>query len=77
VTAGIDFALTVVGEVAGQDVAEEIQLAIEYDPRPPFRAGSPATADPVLVAALRSKWKNQQEERRARVAQAATAMASR
>jgi cyclohexyl-isocyanide hydratase len=77
VTAGIDFALTVVAEVAGRNVAEEIQLAIEYDPRPPFHAGSPDTADPALVKALQSKWENRQEERRARVAQAAASLASR
>ena len=36
VTAGIDFALTVAAEIAGEDLAREIQLAIEYDPAPPF-----------------------------------------
>jgi cyclohexyl-isocyanide hydratase len=38
VTAGIDFALTLVAEIAGADVAQTIQLAIEYDPAPPFAA---------------------------------------
>lgn len=42
VTSGIDFALTVAAEVAGRDVAEDIQLSIEYDPAPPFAAGSPS-----------------------------------
>jgi len=71
VTAGIDFALTIVGLVAGRSVAEEIQLAIEYSPAPPFNAGSPATADPILVEALRSKWAASQNERRELVARAA------
>ena len=44
VTAGIDFALTVAAEVAGAEVAQRIQLSIEYDPAPPFSAGSPDAA---------------------------------
>jgi cyclohexyl-isocyanide hydratase len=77
VTAGIDFALTMVAEIAGREVAEEIQLAIEYDPMPPFDAGSPGTADPVLVKRLQSKWAGSQEERRKRVNEAAALLASR
>jgi cyclohexyl-isocyanide hydratase len=50
VTAGIDFALKVVAEVAGEDVAKAIQLSIEYDPHPPFDAGSPNTAGEAVVA---------------------------
>jgi cyclohexyl-isocyanide hydratase len=49
VTAGIDFALTLAGEVAGPDVAQAIQLAIEYDPAPPFDAGSPERAPATIV----------------------------
>jgi cyclohexyl-isocyanide hydratase len=41
VTAGIDFALTIVSEIAGQNVAQSIQLSIEYDPAPPFEGGTP------------------------------------
>jgi cyclohexyl-isocyanide hydratase len=44
VTAGIDFALAVAAEVAGPEVAQRIQLSIEYDPHPPFSAGSPDAA---------------------------------
>jgi cyclohexyl-isocyanide hydratase len=44
VTAGIDFALTLLAEVAGEDVAKAIQLSIEYDPKPPFDAGHPSRA---------------------------------
>ncbi|SFK12992.1 DJ-1/PfpI family protein [Methylocapsa palsarum] len=53
VTAGIDFALALVAELAGRAGAEEIQLALEYAPAPPFQAGSPRTApEPVLAAVL-------------------------
>lgn len=53
VTAGIDMALTVLAEIAGRDVAEAVQLAIEYAPAPPFDAGRPELArEPVLRAAL-------------------------
>ncbi|MCC6002153.1 MAG: DJ-1/PfpI family protein [Pararhodobacter sp.] len=50
VSAGIDGALALVEKLAGRDTAEFIQLAIEYDPRPLFNAGSPRTAPPELVA---------------------------
>ncbi|GAC1563549.1 MAG: DJ-1/PfpI family protein [Beijerinckiaceae bacterium] len=55
VTAGIDFALTAAGEIAGADAARKIQLQIEYDPAPPFPGGSLRTADPALVAAVRDE----------------------
>ena len=44
VTAGIDFALTIAAEIAGEDMAQAIQLAVEYAPAPPFNAGRPETA---------------------------------
>jgi cyclohexyl-isocyanide hydratase len=44
VTAGIDFALTVAAEIAGTEAAQRIQLAIEYDPAPPFTSGHPDRA---------------------------------
>lgn len=49
VSAGIDLALTVVDRLAGPDVAQAIQLGIEYDPKPPFDSGSPATAPRHIV----------------------------
>ncbi|MEH6660649.1 MAG: DJ-1/PfpI family protein [Parasphingorhabdus sp.] len=52
VTSGIDFALTVVAEIAGQQWAESIQLSLEYDPHPPFNSGHPDVADPKLLALL-------------------------
>jgi cyclohexyl-isocyanide hydratase len=50
VTAGIDFALTVAAELAGEAVAQTIQLTIEYAPAPPFDAGRPETAPPEVLA---------------------------
>jgi putative intracellular protease/amidase len=54
VSSGIDMALQLAARVAGEDVAKAIQLGIEYDPDPPFDAGSPEKAPPELVEALRS-----------------------
>ena len=71
VTAGLDFALSVVAEVRGRAAAEAIQLGIEYDPQPPFAAGSPHRADPALVAAVRDRTAARQRERRDLVAAAA------
>jgi cyclohexyl-isocyanide hydratase len=52
VTAGIDFALVVAGELHGAEVAQAIQLAIEYRPAPPFDAGSPHTAPAAVREAV-------------------------
>jgi transcriptional regulator GlxA family with amidase domain len=49
VSAGIDMALTLVARMANDDVAKAIQLGIEYDPEPPFDAGSPSKAPDDLV----------------------------
>ena len=54
VSAGIDMALTLVAKVAGPELAQAIQLGIEYDPQPPFDAGSPAKAPQAIVDALRA-----------------------
>ena len=48
VSAGIDMGLTLVAELAGADMARAVQLAIEYDPEPPFDSGVPAKASPEL-----------------------------
>jgi cyclohexyl-isocyanide hydratase len=53
VTAGIDFALVVAAELFGDAVAQGIQLAIEYDPAPPFTSGSPDGAPPDVVQRVR------------------------
>jgi cyclohexyl-isocyanide hydratase len=49
VTAGVDFALTVIAELKGQDAAEFTQLALEYAPQPPFNAGRPSTARQEII----------------------------
>ncbi len=53
VTAGLDFGLTLTGMLLGQARAEAIQLVNEYDPQPPFHAGSPETAPPEITAQVR------------------------
>jgi len=55
VSSGIDMALLLAARIAGDDVAQGIQLAIEYDPQPPFDAGSPSRAPAHLVARQRQK----------------------
>jgi transcriptional regulator GlxA family with amidase domain len=55
VSAGIDMALALAAEIAGVEVAQSIQLGIEYDPQPPFDAGSPDSAPAPIVSALRER----------------------
>jgi transcriptional regulator GlxA family with amidase domain len=52
VSAGIDMALYLVGREVGPEVAQAVQLGIEYDPDPPFDSGSPEKAAPEIVAAV-------------------------
>jgi cyclohexyl-isocyanide hydratase len=49
VTAGIDFGLTLLAKMLGDNVAKMTQLAMEYDPQPPFDCGSPAKAGPEVT----------------------------
>jgi cyclohexyl-isocyanide hydratase len=63
VASGIDFALTLAEILDGEEVAREIQLQIEYDPAPPFNSGSPRTAWPKTVAALRQRGARLSEQR--------------
>jgi putative intracellular protease/amidase len=53
VSSGIDMALTLAGHVAGDQVAQAIQLGIEYDPQPPYDSGSPDKASPEVIALVR------------------------
>jgi putative intracellular protease/amidase len=55
VSAGIDMGLSLAARIAGDTVAQAIQLGIEYDPQPPFNAGSPATAPAEVVELLRAR----------------------
>ncbi|MCS5520454.1 MULTISPECIES: DJ-1/PfpI family protein [Curtobacterium] len=71
VSAGIDMALWLAAELAGQSAAEAIQLQIEYDPQPPFDHGSAERADAVVVTRARAAA---EESRGARVTRAAAAV---
>lgn len=64
VTAGIDIALTIVADLAGEKVAKMIQLAIEYAPAPPFNCGRPETADAETIAAVKHLFSGFAAERR-------------
>jgi cyclohexyl-isocyanide hydratase len=75
VTAGIDFALTLVAELAGVEAAQAIQLQLEYAPEPPFEAGSPDAAPPAIVAALRKRGAAVRAERERLVEAAARRLA--
>ncbi len=55
VSAGIDMALLLGEELAGLQWAQTMELALEYDPKPPFDVGSPEKADPTLCAALKTQ----------------------
>ena len=71
VTAGIDFALSVAAELAGEETAQAIQLGIEYAPAPPFDAGSPETAPPAILARVRERMMGMAMQRREAVEGAA------
>ncbi len=77
VTAGIDFALTVAGELLGAEAAERIQLGMEYDPHPPFDAGSPERAGPSVVEAVSAAAAARQTEREVEIERATARFASR
>lgn len=68
VTAGIDFALTLTAAELGEDFAKRLQLQFEYDPAPPFDAGSPEKADPDLVAGIREFVESSRAEAVSRLA---------
>ena len=76
VTAGIDFALTLAAEIAGEETARLIQLSLEYDPAPPFTCGSPEGAGAERVARFRREIQPQFEKRQALVERAASRIAS-
>jgi len=67
VTAGIDLALTVIAELAGEEVAKRIQLGLEYAPQPPFDAGRPERAPAEAVAALRGAFEARMAPSRERI----------
>jgi cyclohexyl-isocyanide hydratase len=74
VTSGIDMALKVVADAAGETTARCIQLGIEYDPDPPFAGGTPFTSPPEIVEMVTARSRQRRVEREAMVAQAAARM---
>ena len=56
VTSGIDFGLRVVAEIAGESVAQAIQLGLEYDPDPPFASGHPDRASATVRAMVAPRY---------------------
>ncbi|MFF5533196.1 DJ-1/PfpI family protein [Streptomyces cinerochromogenes] len=56
VSAGIDMALTLVGALAGDEHAQTVQLLVEYDPQPPYDAGSPQKAPAHIVEAFHTRF---------------------
>jgi cyclohexyl-isocyanide hydratase len=56
VTSGIDFGLSLVGDIAGEAVAQAIQLSIEYDPNPPFDSGHPDRASDAVKASVAPRY---------------------
>jgi cyclohexyl-isocyanide hydratase len=72
VTAGIDFGLSVVAEIAGEAVARAIQLGIEYDPAPPFDSGHPDRAATDVKSTLSDRFEKARAAMRSAVEQATT-----
>src|SRR5215207_2192553 len=71
VTAGIDFALTLVSLLRDRKTAEAIQLRLEYNPAPPFNSGSPDTAPPEILAFMKEKIAPSQARRVEKIGRAA------
>jgi cyclohexyl-isocyanide hydratase len=77
VTAGIDMALAVMAEIGGRDLAETVQLAIEYAPAPPFDSGRPELAREPVLRAARARLDSMRPERDAAIRRAAAALGAR
>ena len=69
VTAGVDFGLSVVAEIAGEAAARAAQLGIEYDPAPPFDSGHPDRAPAAVKSALSDRYDKARSALRERIAQ--------
>jgi cyclohexyl-isocyanide hydratase len=75
VTAGIDFALTLVSIMVDRQTAEAIQLRLEYNPAPPFNSGSPDTAPPEILALIQERIAPAQARRAEAIHRAAARLA--
>ena len=67
VTAGIDFGFALMAEIAGEEHAKIVQLALEYDPAPPFDSGVPEKASPEAMAGISARYAALASDREARV----------
>lgn len=67
VTAGLDFAFVMLAELAGETLAQAVQLGLEYAPSPPFNSGRPELASPEVLAAVNARMAPMAQERRAAV----------
>lgn len=74
VTSGIDMALRVVADAASETTARKIQLAIEYDPEPPFVGGTPFSSPPEIVSAVIEASRARRADREAKVARTVAQM---
>jgi len=77
VTAGIDFALTLVAKLVDEKTAQAIQLRLEYNPSPPFNAGSPDTAPTEVLALINERLGLHKARRAEAVARAAARLTER
>jgi len=75
VTAGIDFALVLLEELAGRDFAESMQLGLEYAPAPPFERGRPELARPEILEQVKARMAAATDSRAQAAAEAANRMA--
>jgi cyclohexyl-isocyanide hydratase len=74
VTAGIDMALAVMAEIGGAELAQQVQLAMEYAPQPPFDSGRPGHAPEAILAAVRTGFERVWPERLAAAQRAAAVL---
>lgn len=74
VTAGLDMAITLFAELAGEAAAQSVQLGLEYAPAPPFDCGRPELAPPAVTAAVRQRLETLGADRRHAVQRAAAAL---
>lgn len=74
VTAGLDFAFTLLAELVGEDHAQAVQLGLEYAPAPPFQSGRPELARPEVLERVRALMAQQLEGRTRAVVEAAARM---
>lgn len=74
VTSGIDFGLVLAARLRGAAAAKAIQLKLQYDPQPPFKAGTPAQAGPRLAARIAEAMRDSQARRAALVRRSAAAL---